>query len=183
MSKISQYLNEHILGDISTDSAVRKYLSSDSSLLTITPERVAYPRITNDIRKIARFTHQLALKGHAISMTPRGMGTDQTGAAIGPGIIINTTAHMNGIFEFDAKQRLVRVQPGATLRSINSALQLQGCYIPSFPESVAHSTDMSSDRSFVSIRLPAILRQATKCEKFHPALYKIAYRAISKPSR
>lgn len=140
MSKISQYLNEHILGDISTDSAVRKYLSSDSSLLTITPEIVAYPRITNDIRKIARFTHQLALKGHAISMTPRGMGTDQTGAAIGPGIIINTTAHMNGIFEFDAKQRLVRVQPGATLRSINSALQLQGCYIPSFPESVAHST-------------------------------------------
>lgn len=140
MSKISQYLNEHILGDISTDSAVRKYLSSDSSLLTITPEIVAYPRITNDIRKIARFTHQLALKGHAISMTPRGMGTDQTGAAIGPGIIINTTAHMNGIFEFDAKQRLVRVQPGATLRSINNALQLQGCYIPSFPESVAHST-------------------------------------------
>lgn len=140
MSKISQYLNEHILGDISTDSAVRKYLSLDSSILAITPEIVAYPRITNDIRKIARFTYQLAIKGHAISITPRGMGTDRTGAAIGPGIIVNTTAHMNRIFEFDSKQRLVRVQPGATLRSVNDALQLQGCYIPSFPENIMHST-------------------------------------------
>lgn len=140
MSKISQYLNEHILGDISIDDSVRKYFSSDASLLSITPEIIAYPRTTNDIRKIARFTYQLASKGHVISMTPRGMGTDRTGGAIGSGVVVNTTAHMNKIFEFDPKQRLVRVQPGATLQAVNSALEIQGCFIPSFPENVMYST-------------------------------------------
>lgn len=140
MSKISQYLNEHLLGDISTEADIRKYFASDASLLSITPEIVAYPRVTNDIRKIARFTYQLAGKGHSISVTARGAGTDQTGAAIGPGIIVNTMAHMNRVFEFDLKQRLVRVQPGATLQAVNSALQLQGCYVPSFPEEAMQST-------------------------------------------
>lgn len=140
MSKISQYLNEHLLGDVSTEDAVCKYFANDASLLSIKPEIVAYPRSTNDIRKIARFTYQLATKGHAISITARGAGSDRTGAAIGDGIVVNTKSHMGRIFEFDTKQRLVRAQPGVTVRELNSALRLQGYYIPSFPESVPYST-------------------------------------------
>lgn len=140
MSKISQYLNEHLLGEVTTNIAVRRELSTDASMLTLTPEIVAYPRVTNDIRKVLRFTHQLAGKGHAISVTARGGGTDQTGAAITQGIVVNTTAHMNQIFEFDTKQRLVRVQPGANFGALQSALKLQGYYIPAFPDSYEYST-------------------------------------------
>lgn len=140
MSKISQYLNEHLLGDISTEAAVCKYFANDASLLSITPEIIAYPRVTNDIRKIARFTYQLATKGHAMSITARGAGSDRTGAAIGKGIIVNTKAHMNTIFEFDTKQRLVRTQPGVTIQELNNALQLQGCYIPALPQAVPYAT-------------------------------------------
>lgn len=140
MSKISQYLNEHLLGEVTTNTAVRKQLSTDGSMLSLTPEIVVYPRSTNDIRKVLRFTHQLAGKGHAISVTARGAGTDQTGAAITQGILVTTTAHMDNIFEFDTKQRLVRVQPGTNFGSLQTALKLQGCYIPSFPDSAAYST-------------------------------------------
>lgn len=140
MSKISQYLNEHLLGEVTTSTAVRKCLSTDGSMLMMTPEIVAYPRVTNDIRKILRFTYQLAQKGHAISVTTRGAGTDQTGAAIGTGIIVNTTAHMHNIYEFDAKQRLVRVQPGTRFGSLENALHLQGFHIPAFPDSIDYST-------------------------------------------
>ncbi len=140
MSKVAEYLNEHILGEVSTNSAVRTAFSTDASVLTMTPEMVVFPRTTNDIRKISRFSWQLAEKGHILPITPRGGGSDQTGAAIGSGVILNTTAHMNTIFELDAKQRLIRVQPGVTFKALNDALALQGLFIPSYPASLAYST-------------------------------------------
>lgn len=140
MNKIAQYLSEHIIGEVITSSAVRQAFSTDASLLTITPEIVVYPRVTNDVRKVARFAWQLAEKGHAFPITVRGGGTDQTGAAIGRGIIIATTAHLNTIYELDVKQRLVRLQPGVTFKALNDALAIQGLIVPSFPASAAYST-------------------------------------------
>jgi len=131
MSKVAKYLNEHILGEVVTDQAVRDRFSVDGSLLTITPELVVYPRVTNDIRKVARFAWQLAEKGHVLPLTARGGGSDETGAAIGKGVVIALTAHMNRIFEYDAKQRLVRVQPGVSESALNGALRLHGTAVPS----------------------------------------------------
>ncbi|MEP6710267.1 MAG: FAD-binding oxidoreductase, partial [Candidatus Saccharibacteria bacterium] len=140
MSKVAKYLNEHILGEVVTDEPVRKRFATDGSLLAITPEFVIYPRVTNDIRKVARFAWQLAEKGHVLPLTARGGGSDETGAAIGKGAIIATTAHMNHIFEYDTKQKLLRTQPGATTTAINSALLLQGTGIPALASEDGRST-------------------------------------------
>ncbi len=43
---------------------------------------VVYPRNENDVRKTARFSWQLAERGRVIPMTARGLGSDQSGAAI-----------------------------------------------------------------------------------------------------
>jgi len=140
MNKIAQYLNEHILGEISTETNVRQAFSTDASVLTVTPEMVAYPRTTNDIRKIARFSWQLAEKGHVLPLTSRGGGSDETGGAIGKGVIVNMTAYMNTIFELDLRQKLIRLQPGVTFKALNDALALQGLHVPSAPASAAYST-------------------------------------------
>lgn len=140
MSKIARYLQEHIGGQVSTSAPLLAALSRDASVLSITPEMVLYPRITNDIRKVARFAWQLAEKGHALPLTVRGAGTDQTGAAIGRGIIVDTSSYMNAIFEFDAKQKLIRAQPGVTIAALHAALRLQGMTIPSLPMNVPQST-------------------------------------------
>lgn len=140
MSKVATYLQEHILGEVTTSPAVLAALSRDHSPLQITPEMVVYPRVTNDIRKAARFAWQLAEKGHAMPITPRGAGSDETGGAIGKGMIISLAAHMNGLLEFDAKQKLVRVQPGLSIDSLASALSLQGMMIPAFAMLPAYGT-------------------------------------------
>lgn len=140
MSKVAQYLNEHLQGEVTTADAVRERFSTDASILRLTPDMVAYPRLTSDIRKIARFSWQLAEKGHKLPITPRGAGSDQTGAAIGSGLILNLQAHMNVIFEFDSKQKLIRLQPGVTFKTLNDALKLQGLTVPNAPESAAYST-------------------------------------------
>jgi FAD/FMN-containing dehydrogenase len=140
MSKVASYLQEHILGEVSTNPAILKAMSHDGSVLQQTPEMVIYPRVTNDIRKIARFAWQLAEKGHVLPLTARGNGADETGAAIGKGIIISFPAHMNRIFELDSKQKLVRVQPGLNADSLNEALMLHGIGIPALPSSSLYST-------------------------------------------
>lgn len=140
MSKVSQYLNEHLQGEVSIRQSVRKRFATDGSVLKQTPEIVVYPKVTSDIRKVARFSYQLAEKGHKLPITARGAGSDQTGAAIGSGVIMNFTAHMNSVFEVDVKQRLVRLQPGVTFRELNQALRLYGLWIPAYPRSHAYST-------------------------------------------
>ncbi len=139
-SKVAQYLNEHLLGEVTTNEHIRRQYSTDGSVLRITPDMVIFPRSTSDLRKIARFSWQLAEKGHQLPVTVRGGGTDQTGAAIGTGVVIDTQTHLNQIYEVDVKQKLVRVQPGVTFKALNDALRLQGLWIPAFPSSQAYST-------------------------------------------
>jgi FAD/FMN-containing dehydrogenase len=140
MSKVAAYLQEHILGEVTTNPAVLDAMSRDGSVLQMTPEMVIYPRVTNDIRKVARFAWQLAEKGHVLPVTVRGNGTDTTGAAIGSGIVLATAAHMSRIFEFDAKQKLIRLQPGANGEAVNEALFLHGVGIPVLPYSSKYVT-------------------------------------------
>lgn len=140
MSKIGAYLQEHISGEVSLSRDVRESVSRDGSVLKVKPEMVVYPKNTNDIRKVARFSWQLAERGHTLPITARGGGSDLTGAAIGPGIILSFPAHMNRIFEYEPKQRLVRVQPGVIASTLSAALRLQGARIPALPISSFYST-------------------------------------------
>jgi FAD/FMN-containing dehydrogenase len=130
MNKIATYLNEHLLGEVSSSKSVRKKYATDGSVLTLAPEIVAFPRITNDVRKIARFTWQLAEKGHIVGMTARGFGGDVTGAAIGKGIIIDTSVRLNKIIQVAPKDKLVHVQAGASLDTVNEVLRWQGLTLP-----------------------------------------------------
>ncbi|MDX2775899.1 FAD-binding oxidoreductase [Streptomyces caniscabiei] len=140
MSKVAAYLQEHIKGKVSTNAAVLRAASTDESVLAMTPEMVIYPKVTSDVRKVLRFAWQLAEKGHVLSVTPRGYGGDQTGAAIGKGAVIVLPAHMNRIFELDSKQKLVRVQAGTSARALNDALQLQGMAVPALAAEPYDST-------------------------------------------
>ena len=142
MSKITQYLNEHLLGEVTSNESVRERFSRDGSIMTITPEIVVYPRVTNDIRKVARFTWQLAEKGHAMPITVRGGGSDKTGASIGKGAIVNTTAHLNNIIYINmkSKDQFVHVQPGVIIKNLNDTLKSHGMIMSAYPNSAAYGT-------------------------------------------
>src|SRR5687768_1653320 len=135
MNKVASYLQGHISGEVSVSEQVREHFSTDASILTMKPSMVVYPRTTNDVRKVARFTWQLAERGHVMPITARGNGTDLTGAAIGRGVILSLPTHLNKILELDTKQRLVRVQPGVNFKSLQETLHTHGLFLPPAPES------------------------------------------------
>lgn len=140
MSKIGAYLQEHIAGEVSLSPQVREAVSRDGSPLKLKPEMVIYPKTIDDIRKVARFSWQLAERGNVLPLTVRGGGSDQTGAAIGSGIILMTTAYMNQIFEYEPKRKLVRLQPGVTTHTLSEVLKSHGATIPVLPADSLYTT-------------------------------------------
>lgn len=140
MNKAAHYLQQHLIGEVLTSRDVLRHFSTDGSIFSIPPMLVVHPRAENDIRKSARFAWQLAERGRVIPLTVRGWGTDQTGAAIGRGIVVSTTAHMNKIIELDPKSGSVTAQAGATIAKLQQALHTHGRFIPSTTDSTETTT-------------------------------------------
>jgi FAD/FMN-containing dehydrogenase len=128
------------LGEVLSSPDVRKYFSTDGSVFEVTPSLVVYPKNTQDVRKVTRFSWQLAEKGHLLPITARGRGSDQGGAAIGTGIVLVFPAHMNSLLELDVKQQLARLQPGIIFRTFQEAVQSHGLFLPPFPSSIDYAT-------------------------------------------
>ena len=140
MNKIAHYLQNHLRGEVMDSKDARSYFSNDNSILTITPSIIAYPKNENDVRKAARFSWQLAERGRLLPITSRGSGSDQTGAAIGSGLVMIFPAHMNKIIELDTKSGIVTVEPGIIFGKLQQALKTHGLFLPSYPSSLEYST-------------------------------------------
>ncbi|HET9174170.1 MAG TPA: FAD-binding oxidoreductase [Candidatus Saccharimonadales bacterium] len=140
MSKIAHYLQEHLVGEVMTGIDARRYFSTDGSILTVPPAVVVYPRNENDIRKIARFSWQLAERGRVIPLTARGSGTDVGGAALGSGIMMVFPAHLHRILELDSKSGTVTVEPGINYGKLQQTLKTHDRFLPPYPASAEYST-------------------------------------------
>ena|SRR3989344_4268890 len=132
-SKVAHYLQEHLVGEVLDTPQVRRYFAVDGSVFTVMPTLAVYPKNSSDIRKVARFTWQLAERGRVIPITARGLGTDQSGAAIGSGIIMVFPAHLNRILELDGKTGTVTIEPGIGFDKLQQTLYTHGRCLPPFP--------------------------------------------------
>jgi FAD/FMN-containing dehydrogenase len=140
MGKVAQYLQEHLLGEVTDSTEARKQFAEDASILRIAPAIVVYPRDENDVRKTMRFSWQLAERGRGLPITARGGGSDTSGAAIGSGILLVFTAHMNRILELDQKKQYVGVEPGVTYDKLEQTLHTHGLFLPPYPASLHYAT-------------------------------------------
>lgn len=140
MSKVGQYLQEHLIGEVIDAADALSFFSTDMSILTLKPGLVVYPRNENDIRKTARFCWQLAERGRIIPITARGAGTDTAGAALGSGILLAFPAHLNHVTELDMKSGQVTAEPGANFAKVQQALEHAGRFLPPEPASSEYST-------------------------------------------
>lgn len=140
MSKVAHYLQEHLLGEVTDSPEVRRHFSHDASILRMVPSIVVYPRNENDVRKTARFAWQLARRGRTLPITARGGGSNTSGSAIGSGVLLVFTAHMNKILMMDAKKEFIVVEPGATYDKLEQTLYTHGLFLPPYPGSQHFAT-------------------------------------------
>lgn len=131
MNRIAIYLNKSIDGVVYSAPGILEQYATDRSMLKMHPRVVALPENTMDIRRLVRFSHQLAQKKVPLPITVRGSGYSKTGSDIGSGLILSTE-RMSAIQEIDVRQRLVRVQCGVKLGELKKALNLCGLDLPVF---------------------------------------------------
>jgi len=140
LSKVAQYLQEHLLGEVTASTEVRRHFAYDASIFRLAPAIVVYPRNETDIRKTTRFSWQLAQRGRALPITARGGGSDTSGAALSSGILLAFTAHMNKILALDSKKKSVTVEPGVTFDKLEQTLYTHGLFLPPYPQSHHYAT-------------------------------------------
>ncbi|KAA0084635.1 FAD-binding oxidoreductase [Mycolicibacterium sp. P9-64] len=90
------------------DTALTRALySSDASIYRVQPGAVAFPRTRDDVDAIVA-----ACSLNSVPVTSRGAGTSIAGNAVGTGIVIDHSRHLNGVLDIDAETSSARVQPG-----------------------------------------------------------------------
>lgn len=140
MSKVADYLQEHVTGEVMTSTDARQYFATDASMFSVEPAIIIYPRSENDVRKVARFAWQLAERGRIIPLTARGLGSDVSGAAVGSGVMVVFPAHQHRILELDGKSGEVTVEAGINYGKLQQTLLTHGRFIPTYPLSLEYST-------------------------------------------
>ena len=120
-------------GELRFDALSRSIYATDASLYQMTPLGVAFPRHRDDVISLARYAAE-----HSIPLISRGAGSGLAGGAIGAGLIVDFSRHLNRIVEVG--EDFVRVEPGVVRDSLNRVLREQGRYFPPDPSNTAIST-------------------------------------------
>ncbi|MCL1838238.1 MAG: FAD-binding oxidoreductase [Propionibacteriaceae bacterium] len=106
-------LRQRVRGEVSTTSLRRSQYASDASNYRLPPLAVVYPLDVDDLIVAAG-----AAREFGIPLTTRGGGTSVAGNAIGAGIVVDTSVHLNNILDIDPTARTARVQPGVILTDL-----------------------------------------------------------------
>lgn len=109
-------LREKFRGEVLDSRADRAVYATDSSNYRIPPKVIACPKDQDDLRVLLR-----AARECQIPVTARGAGTSCAGNAIGPGLVIDYSRHLNRIIKIDPENRYAIVEPGVVQAQLQQA--------------------------------------------------------------
>ncbi|MXQ64882.1 FAD-binding protein [Actinomadura rayongensis] len=122
-------------GVLRTDLTTRTAYTSDASLYRRLPAAVAEPRDAGDLAAV------LALAAdEGLPVTPRGGGTSIAGNAIGTGIVVDVSRHLDAVRSVDPDARTAVVRPGAVLDDLRAAAGRHGLTFGPDPSSHSRCT-------------------------------------------
>ncbi|GAA0495802.1 oxidoreductase [Paractinoplanes deccanensis] len=107
--------------DVLTDAAHRSAYASDASLYRVVPLAIVRPRHDDDVAATLRVCRELG-----VPITARGAGTSVAGNAIGPGVVLDFSRHMNEVLAVDPEARTARVQAGTIQATLQAAAKPYG---------------------------------------------------------
>jgi len=94
--RILEDLTGVIDGELRCDPLTISMYSSDASLHQIAPLGVAFPRNREDVVTLAKYAAE-----QQVPLIPRGSGTGVAGGALGEGLVVDFSRHMNRVIATD----------------------------------------------------------------------------------
>ncbi|BBY17066.1 FAD-binding and (Fe-S)-binding domain-containing protein [Mycolicibacterium litorale] len=104
--------------DVDTSTRRRAEYSFDASNYRLPPLGVIFPRSVDEVVHTVR-----VCAAHGVSVTSRGGGTSLAGNAIGRGLVLDFSRHMNAVTSVDESARTACVQPGIVLTELQRHIQ------------------------------------------------------------
>lgn len=107
--------------DVKADEGTRAMYSTDASLYRIPPTAVVRPRSRDEVAEVLDACRTLE-----VPVTSRGAGTSVAGNAIGRGVVLDFSRHMNRVLSVDAEAGLAVVEPGTVHAVLQKQAMAQG---------------------------------------------------------
>jgi len=109
-------LREAGVEEVSDSTLHRALYSSDASLYRVVPTAVVRPRHVEEVAATLAVCREAG-----VPVTCRGAGTSIAGNAVGTGVVLDFSRHLNRIEDVDATARQATVQPGVVLSDLQRA--------------------------------------------------------------
>ncbi|GAA0567116.1 FAD-binding and (Fe-S)-binding domain-containing protein [Actinomadura welshii] len=104
------------------DSALaRAMYSSDASLYRVPPRVVVTPREAGELPAVLGVCREAG-----VPLTMRGGGTSIAGNAVGPGVVVDVSRHLNRVLEIDPEAGTALVEPGIVQARLHEAAAAHG---------------------------------------------------------
>src|SRR4051812_49164644 len=117
----SQLQRRGIADVLDATDLTRVLYSSDASLYRVVPQAVAQPRSVEEVAAVLD-----AARAIGMPVTTRGAGTSCAGNAVGAGLILDTSRHLNAIREIDREAGTAQVEPGVVQATLQTAAAKHG---------------------------------------------------------
>jgi FAD/FMN-containing dehydrogenase/Fe-S oxidoreductase len=97
-------------GEVRGDPGHRALFAGDASNHRVVPRCVVFPRTVDDVVATVALC---AAEG--VPVTSRGAGTGIAGGALGSGVVLDLSRHLDRVLDIDAERATATVQPGVVL--------------------------------------------------------------------
>jgi FAD/FMN-containing dehydrogenase/Fe-S oxidoreductase len=95
------------VSDVDDSTLTRALYSTDASLYRVVPQVVVRPRHVEEVLATVA-----ACRSTGTPLTSRGAGTSIAGNAVGTGVVLDFSRHLNEVRDIDVEARTARVDPG-----------------------------------------------------------------------
>ncbi|MEU8236533.1 FAD-binding and (Fe-S)-binding domain-containing protein [Actinoplanes sp. NPDC048967] len=107
--------------EVRSDAGTRGMYASDASLYRILPLAVVRPRHVDEVAAALAVARETG-----VPLTSRGAGTSVAGNAVGRGIVLDFSRHLNRVLEIDPEARTAVVEPGTVHAVLQKAVMPHG---------------------------------------------------------
>lgn len=128
-------LRDAVRGDVDDSTRRRAEYSTDASNYRVVPQVVVFPRDTDDVLAALAVARETGTP-----LTSRGGGTSVAGNAVGPGVVLDFSRHVNRVLEIDPEARTARVEPGVVMSHLQAAAAPHGLRFGPDPSTQARAT-------------------------------------------
>jgi FAD/FMN-containing dehydrogenase/Fe-S oxidoreductase len=135
VTELADALHRAGVSEVDVSPRRRAEYSSDASNYRVVPAAVAFPRHADEVAAALSVCRLLG-----VPLTARGAGTSIAGNAIGAGLVLDFSRHLNRVVAIDPEARTAVVEPGAILDDITAAAAPHGLRFGPDPSTHARAT-------------------------------------------